>query len=84
MAPDETLLMCITTAINLINTLAGLLTLPRVIRGIEGHALKDCVLWMVQMDNRSVSDFVSGTRKAFCVLRADAFRFEKQTKLDAD
>ena len=22
---------------------------------------------MVQMDNRSVSDFVSGTRKAFCV-----------------
>ena len=65
--PDETLLMCITTAINLINTLGwGCSPCPGCSGVLEGHALKDCFLWWCRW-NRSVSDFVSGTRKAFCV-----------------
>lgn len=44
--PDETLLMCITTAINLINTLGwGCSPCPGWSGVLEGHALKDCVLW---------------------------------------
>ena len=36
-------------------------------RGIGGACFEGLFSLMVQLDNRSVSDFVSGTRKAFCV-----------------
>ena len=53
--PDETLLMCITTAINLINMLGlCLLSLPRVCEGIEGARFEGLSSLMVQMDNRSI------------------------------
>lgn len=53
--PDETPLMCITTAINLINMLSPrLLSLPRVSEGIEGACFEGLSSLMVQMDNRSV------------------------------
>lgn len=66
--PDETLLMGITTAINLINMPGpDLLSLPRVCRRYSRAGFEGLSSLMVQIDDRSVSNFVSGIIKAFCV-----------------
>lgn len=79
--PDETLLMCITTAINLIKVLSlRLLSLPRVCEDIWGACFEGLFSLMVQMDSRSIQNFVSGIIKAFCVrLQIHSVLRSKQT-----